>query len=75
MAYQLSPGVNTSEIDLTTVVPAVATTIGGLVGEFPWGPVNQAVTMSSELDVVSLFGKPNANNYTSFFSAANLATT
>ena len=26
MAFQVSPGVNVSEVDLTTVVPAVSTT-------------------------------------------------
>ena len=31
MAFQLSPGINVSEIDLTTVVPAVATTEGASV--------------------------------------------
>ena len=28
MPFQVSPGVNTREIDLTTVVPAVSTTEG-----------------------------------------------
>ena len=27
MAFQLSPGVNVSEIDLTTIVPSVATSM------------------------------------------------
>jgi hypothetical protein len=39
MAFQLSPGVNVSEIDLTTVVPSVLTTAGAFTGQFPWGPV------------------------------------
>jgi hypothetical protein len=30
MAFQLSPGVSTSEVDLTTVVPSVQSSIGGL---------------------------------------------
>ena len=45
MAFQLSPGVNVSEIDLTTIVPAVGTTEGAFVGNFAWGPVNQIVSL------------------------------
>ena len=41
MPFQVSPGVNVSEIDLSTVVPAVSTTEGALVGVFQRGPVNQ----------------------------------
>ena len=47
MPFQVSPGVNVSEIDLTTVVPAVATTEGGLVGEFRWGPAGTRVLLDS----------------------------
>ena len=36
MPFQVSPGVNVSEIDLTTVVPAVSTTEGGFAGQFQW---------------------------------------
>ena len=34
MAYQLSPGVIWSEIDLTTIVPSLSTTAGGFAGDF-----------------------------------------
>jgi phage tail sheath protein FI len=71
MAFQLSPGVNVSEIDLTTIVPAVGTTEGAFVGNFAWGPVNQIVSLSNELELVDIFGKPTANNFESFFTAAN----
>ena len=71
MAFQLSPGVLVVEKDLTNVVPAVATSIGGYVGEFAWGPVLDAVTISSELELVKTFGKPNDTTAASFFSAAN----
>ena len=47
MAFQLSPGVNVSEVDLTTVVPAVGTTTGALVGTFAWGPANQTPSEAS----------------------------
>ena len=32
MAFQISPGVNTSEIDLTTVVPGVSSIDAGFAG-------------------------------------------
>jgi hypothetical protein len=43
MAFQVSPGVNVTEIDLTTVVPAVSTTEGALAGVFRWGPVGKRI--------------------------------
>jgi phage tail sheath protein FI len=69
--FQLSPGVVTNEIDLTTIVPAVGTTEGAFAGEFAWGPVGTIVTISNEVELVSTFGKPDNNNFRSFFSAAN----
>jgi phage tail sheath protein FI len=71
MAFQLSPGVNVSEIDLTTVVPAVATSIGAIAGVFAWGPVNEVVTISDEVRLAEIFGKPNNVNYEYWFTAAN----
>ena len=71
MAFQLSPGVNVSEVDLTTVVPSVATTVGGIAGEFSWGPANTIVTISNEVQLVDRFGKPDANSASAFFVAAN----
>jgi len=75
MAFQLSPGVNVSEIDLTTVVPAVGTTEGAIAGVFRWGPTLERILVSSEVELVSRFGEPYANttwqNYETWFAAAN----
>ena len=71
MAFQLSPGVNISEIDLTTVVPSVATTIGGFAGAFTWGPVNEITLINNELQLAERFGKPTDDTFKSFFTAAN----
>jgi hypothetical protein len=71
MAFQVSPGVLTREIDLTNVVPAVATSIGGIAGAFEKGPVNEVVTVGSEQELVQVFGKPNASNFETWFTAAN----
>ena len=71
MAFQVSPGINVTEQDLTTVVPNVATTIGATAGGFQWGPVLERTQISSENDLVNIFGKPNADTYTWFWTAAN----
>ena len=71
MPFQVSPGVNVSEIDLTTVVPAVSTTEGALAGHFRWGPVQQRVLVDTEDRLVNIFNKPNSNTATDFFTAAN----
>ena len=71
MAFQLSPGVNVSEIDLTTIVPSVATSVGAFAGQFAWGPVDEVITISDEVRLVEVFGKPDNTNYEYWFSAAN----
>ena len=71
MGFQVSPGVNVSEIDLTTVVPAVSTTEGAIAGVFNWGPIEQRVLVDSETTLVSRFGKPTSDNAETFFTAAN----
>ena len=71
MPFQLSPGVNVSEIDLTTIVPSVATSVGAIAGVFSWGPVNERTLIGSETQLVSTFGQPNANNAETWFTAAN----
>ena len=71
MAFQLSPGVLVTEKDLTSIVPAVATSIGAFAGAFQWGPVDQVTTVESENRLVELFGKPNDTVFKSFFTAAN----
>ena len=72
MPFQVSPGVNVSEIDLSTVVPAVSTTEGAIAGVFRWGPAKNRVLIDSEESLVARFGKPNGSlNPETFFTAAN----
>lgn len=71
MGFQVSPGVNVSEIDLTTVVPAVSTTEGAIAGVFSWGPVEQRVLVASEDELVLRYGEPTSANFETFFTAAN----
>lgn len=71
MPFQVSPGVNVSEIDLTTVVPAVSTTEGALAGVFRWGPVGERRLIDSESTLTATFGKPTVFNAETFFTGAN----
>ena len=71
MPFQVSPGINISEIDLTTVVPNVATSIGAIAGAFQWGPVLERTSITSENDLVNTFGKPNDDTAEYFLTAAN----
>ena len=72
MAFLVSPGVNTSEIDLTTAVPAVGTSTGATVGHFRWGPANTVVQISSESDLAQVYFAPDSDaTAVSFLSAAN----
>ncbi len=72
MPFQVSPGVNVSEVDLSTVVPAVSTTEGAIAGVFKWGPAKSRVLVDSEETLIARFGKPNGSlNPETFFTAAN----
>ena len=71
MAFLVSPGVHVREIDLTNVVPAVATSIGAIAGPFEKGPVSSVTAINSEEQLVSVFGKPDGSNFEWWFTAAN----
>ena len=71
MAFQLSPGVLVSEVDLTTVVPSVLTTAGAFAGGFSWGPANKRILIDSEITLVKRFGQPDNTSATDFFTAAS----
>ena len=61
MAFQLSPGVEIKEFDLTSVIPTIATTPAGYVGFFQWGPVDQRILIQSEKELQSVFGKAHSS--------------
>ena len=70
MAFQVSPGVQVREIDLTNVVPAVSTSIGATVIQGVWGPVEEIVTITSEKQLVDTFGIPTMSTAAYFLNAA-----
>ena len=71
MANFSSPEVRVQERDLTITTPGVAVSTGAFVGEFIWGPVNDVTQITNEAVLVSRFGKPTNDNFSSFFSAKN----
>ena len=60
MPFQISAGVNVSEIDLSTGIPAVGTTEGAFAGHFRWGPVQKRVLIASEDELARQFFAPNS---------------
>jgi len=70
MAFLVSPGVEVNEIDLTGIVPAVSTSIGGYAGHFDWGPVGDLVNLSDEGQMANYFGTPSVENIVSFLTAS-----
>lgn len=58
MAFQVSPGVQIKEIDLSNVVPAVSSTVGAFAGTFQWGPVDEVKTVSSTQELIDEFYEP-----------------
>lgn len=69
--FSLSPAVSVKEIDFSGIVPAVASSIGAFAGNFIWGPGNQRITVGSENQLVSIFGRPLDINAIDFFTARN----
>ena len=56
---QLSPGVLTREVDLTVGrADNVLDNIGGIVGPFEIGPVEELVDITTEQELINTFGKP-----------------
>ena len=71
MPIQLSPGVAVVEKDFTNIVPTIASSACGFVGAYTWGPVLEPTTITSENNLVSLFGKPTQLTAQAFLTAAN----
>ena len=71
MAFSVSPSVIVREVDASASVPAIATPPAAIAGVFRWGPVGEAVLVSSENELVSRFGSPDDDNYETFFVAAD----
>jgi hypothetical protein len=64
-----SPAVVVKEIDLTGGVPNVQSTTGATVINSLWGPVEQRVKISTEQELVDVFGAPDSATTFSFHRA------
>jgi phage tail sheath protein FI len=72
MAFNLlSPGVQFSEIDDSTVVVGTATTGGVLAGPFVWGPANLKTLLDSEITEAQIFSDPDDDTAGTWFTAAH----
>ena len=67
----ISPGIKITEADLVSSVPATGATVGGAVGDFRWGPIEDPVLVTNESELAAQFGTPNSNTIVDFLSAAN----
>lgn len=71
MAFYLSPLVDVQEIDLSTTIPAVATSIGVIVLRNAYkGPEMKKTFVTSEDELLEKFGKPVTQGYQDWFAAA-----
>ena len=60
---QLSPGVLTREVDLTVGrAENVLDNIGAIAGPFAIGPVDEATDISTEQDLINVFGEPKSTD-------------
>ena len=71
---QLSPGVLVREVDLTVGrADNVLDNIGGIAGPFAQGPVDEVVDITTEQELINVFGKPYSqdNQYEYWMSASS----
>ena len=71
MAFQVSPGVNVSEIDTSQVIAPPSSSVGGIAGNFEWGPALEIVQITSEKQLKEVFGRPTDDTANTFFTAAS----
>ena len=67
----LSPGVQVQEIDLSQIAPTVSNSIAVFAGDFVRGPVGSYLLVSTESDLVSLYGEPTKENFNNWYQAKN----
>lgn len=60
MGVYVSPGVYTREVDLSLYVPALSTTIVGMVGVTTKGPTEERTYISNQQQFIDTFGEPDS---------------
>lgn len=71
MAEMLSPGVYVTEVDASTIVPAVSNSICVFAGNFDQGPVDAYTLITSVDELISFYGYPGDQNYNDWYQAYN----
>ena len=69
MANYLSPGVYSSEIDLSTSVPSIATGITAYAGKFNKGEAFKRILVTNVDQLISKMGLPDNNNFNDWYQA------
>jgi len=67
-----SPGVSIKEVDLTATVNVSDQNIGVVAIAADKGPTDEVTYVSSERELVEIFGAPTPENYESWFAAATI---
>jgi len=71
MAEMLNPGVYIQEINASTIVPTIASSVGVFSGDFLKGPVGVETLITSVQDLLTFYGGPTNTNYNDFYQAYN----
>ena len=67
-----SPGVIVNEVDLTRgTSDAITTNVGGFVGPFERGPVDELVLIETEAELQRVYGNPTPENYEYWYTVSN----
>ena len=67
-----SPGVIINEVDLTRgTSDAITTNVGGMVGPFARGPVDELVLIETEAELQRVFGDPTTENCEYWYTVSN----
>lgn len=70
-SFSISPAVLINEIDAQATIPAIYGQRAAIAGVFNWGPVGTPTLITSENELVSVYGKPSNHNAETWFTAAN----
>ena len=71
MPFQVSPGVNVTELDFTSIVPAAATSLAGISFPTEWGPANEPTLIDTPKTFRETFGDVKEWNAANYFTAMN----
>lgn len=70
MPTLLSPGVAVVENDFSQIIPSVSSSVGAMVGRFVKGPIKTPILITSEDQLVRVFGEPNDSNANDWHTVA-----